>query len=57
MKSTIVRNSGLDRRHYHREREGGKNEWKSLIKHYEEFSKKADLMENYAKRAYYINHQ
>ena len=41
------------RRHYHRDRDlKGKNEWKSLVKHYEEFDQKASLVEEYAKRAY-----
>lgn len=34
-----------------RDRDQTKNEWKSLIKHYEEFDQKARLVEKYAERA------
>lgn len=39
----------LERRHYPKDRDGGKNEWKALVKHYEEFDTKVSLMERYAK--------
>jgi len=42
----------LPRRHYHYDEREGKNEWKSLVKHYEEFDQKAKMIEEYAKRAY-----
>lgn len=51
MKSTVARDSGYQRRRYHKEFDGGKNEWKSLIRHYEEHALKADLLEKIAKRA------
>lgn len=41
----------LPRREYHRDRDSGMNEWKSLVKHYEEFDMKAKMVERYAKRA------
>lgn len=41
----------MPRRKYHRDRDYGKNEWKSLVKHYEEFDMKAKMVERYAKKA------
>ena len=38
-----------ERSHYPRDLDGGKNEWKALIKHYEEFDLKANMLEKYAK--------
>lgn len=49
MKPATVGN--LPVRDYIRDRNTGKNHWKSLIKHYEEFDQKARLMERYADRA------
>ena len=37
------------RRNYPKDREGGKNEWKAIVKHYEEYDKKGLLMERHAK--------
>ena len=44
--------SGVDlpRRHYVvAPQDGGRNEWRSLIKHYEEADQKSRLVESYAK--------
>lgn len=48
-KSSIAPTIGPERRHYPRDLEGGKNEWKALVKHYEEYDMKANVLENYAK--------
>lgn len=43
----------LPRRHYVvAPQDHGRNEWRSMIKHYEEVDSKARLMEQYAKRAF-----
>jgi hypothetical protein len=39
----------MDRRRYPKERDGGKNEWKAMIKHYEEFDTKVSMLERYSK--------
>jgi hypothetical protein len=49
---TIEKLMNLPRRRYHNNRAEGKNEWKSLVKHYEEFDQKARMIEEFAKRAY-----
>lgn len=41
----------LPERDYIRDRNSGKNHWKSLVKHYEEYDQKARMMERYAQRA------
>ncbi len=45
----------MDRRHYPKDLDGGKNEWKALVKHYEEFDMKANVLENYAKNVVQSN--
>lgn len=38
-----------DRRRYPHDLDGGKNEWKALVKHYEEYDMKANMLERYSK--------
>lgn len=41
--------SGLQPRNIPRDLQGGRNEWKALVKHYEAFDTKASLLEKAAK--------
>lgn len=45
----------MNRRNYPKDLDGGKNEWKALIKHYEEFDMKANMLEQYAKNVVQSN--
>ena len=38
-----------ERRHYPKDLDGSKNEWKALVKHYEEYDLKANMLEKYSK--------
>lgn len=38
-----------ERRHYPKDLDGAKNEWKALVKHYEEYDLKANMLEKYSK--------
>ena len=44
-----LKNLGFERRKYHREKDGAKNEWKSMVVHFEEFAKNAEYLEKIAK--------